>query len=91
MEAGDTKAFSAVSGVGNRTASRIILELKGKLDLDWGESPAASGGDIDAVDALVALGYSDPEARQAMSSIARDGALTTEDKIRLALQNLAGI
>ena len=91
VEAGDTKAFSAVSGVGNRTASRIILELKGKLDLDWGESPAASGGDIDAVDALVALRYSDPEARQAMSSIARDGALTTEDKIRLALQNLAGI
>lgn len=90
VEAGDTRAFSAVSGVGNRTASRIILELKGKLDLDWGDTPAA-GRDTDAVDALVALGYSDPEARQALSSISRDGSLTTEDKIRLALQNLAGI
>jgi Holliday junction DNA helicase RuvA len=78
-----------VPGVGNRTASRIILELKGKLDLDWGDNPAVSG-DSDAVDALVALGYSDPEARQALSSISRDGSQTTEDKIRLALQALAG-
>jgi Holliday junction DNA helicase RuvA len=89
VDAGDTKAFSAVPGVGNRTASRIILELKGKLDLDWGDTPAV-GGDPDAVDALVALGYSDPEARQALSNIPRDGSLSTEDKIRLGLQNLAG-
>ena len=89
VDAGDTKAFSAVPGVGNRTASRIILELKGKLDLDWGDTPAVSG-DTDAVDALVALGYSDPEARSALSSITRDGSQTTEDKIRLALSALAG-
>jgi len=89
VDAGDTKAFSAVPGVGNRTASRIILELKGKLDLDWGDTPAV-GGDTDAVDALVALGYSDPEARQALSTILRDGSLSTEDKIRIGLQNLAG-
>jgi Holliday junction DNA helicase RuvA len=89
VDAGDTKAFSAVPGVGNRTASRIILELKGKLDLDWGDTPAV-GGDTDAVDALVALGYSDPEARQALSSIPRDGSLSIEDKIRIGLQNLAG-
>lgn len=89
VDDGDARAFSAVPGVGNRTASRIILELKGKLDLDWSETPAASG-DIDAVEALVALGYSDTEARRALASLSRDSALNTEDKIRLALQNLAG-
>ena len=89
VDAGDTKTLSSVPGVGNRTAGRIILELKGKLSLALGDTLAVSG-DVDAVNALIALGYSEPEARQSLASIANRDSLDTEDKIRLALRDLAG-
>ena len=90
VESGDVKSFTAVPGVGRKTASRILLELKGKLDLDWSDSsiPAI---DSNAIDALTALGYTPVEAREALSGISENGSnLTTEDQVRLALQQLAG-
>lgn len=89
VETGDVKSFTAVPGVGRKTASRILLELKGKLDLDWS---AANGAmlDNDAIDALIALGYTQVEAREALSELSAEDSPTTEDKVRLALQNLAG-
>ena len=88
VEAGDTRALSTVPGVGRRTASRIVLELKGKLDLDFGRSDAAAGVDSDLVDALTALGYRYTEAREA---IARTGTeIPEEERIRTALEYLAG-
>ena len=87
VEAGDTKALSTVPGVGRRTASRIVLELKGKLDLDFGRDVVV-GVDSDLVDALTALGYGYTEAREAIS---RTGAeLPEEERIRAALDHLAG-
>ena len=86
VEAGDTRALSTVPGVGRRTASRIVLELKGKLDLDFGQ-PGGAGADSDLVDALTALGYSYTEAHEA---IARTGSDTPdEERIRAALEYLA--
>ena len=88
VEAGDTRALSTVPGVGRRTASRIVLELKGKLDLDFGRSDAAAGVDSDLADALTALGYRYTEAREA---IARTGSeVPEEERIRAALEYLAG-
>ena len=89
VEAGDIKSFTTVPGVGRKTAGRILLELKGKLDLDW----SGAGGttlDDDAIDALTALGYTQIEAREALSDLSTDDSPTTEDKVRLALQHLAG-
>ena len=88
VEEGDTKALSTVPGIGRRTASRIVLELKGKLDLDFvaGSGPAP---DSDLVDALTALGYGDNEAREALMRSASDGQ-SEEDRIRAALEYLAG-
>ena len=39
VEEGDAKTLSSVPGIGGRTASRIILELKGKLNLDFAGGP----------------------------------------------------
>ena len=89
VESGDIKSFTAVPGVGRKTASRILLELKGKLELDW-EAASSRALDSDALDALTALGYSQVEAREALSALSENGNTTTEDKVRLALQNLAG-
>ena len=90
VESGDVKSFTAVPGVGLKTASRILLELKGKLELDWSGSTVPSL-DSNAVDALTALGYTPLEAREALSGLSENGSnLTTEDQVRLALQQLAG-
>lgn len=89
VESGDVKSFTAVPGVGRKTASRILLELKGKLELDWGAASAPTP-DTDALDALTALGYTQVEAREALSALSEDGSPSTEDKVRLALQQLAG-
>ncbi len=89
VEEGDTKALSTVPGIGRRTASRIVLELKGKLDLDF----AGDGGpapDSNLVDALTALGYGDNEAREALSRTASNGQ-SEENRIRAALEYLAGL
>ena len=86
VESGDTKALSSVPGIGRRTASRIVLELKGKLDLDFATGGAAAPGS-DLVDALTALGYSDAEAREALATTNPDEP--DEDRIRAALDRLA--
>ena len=89
VDSGDIKSFTVVPGVGRKTASRILLELKGKLELDWNIG-SVSTLDSDALDALTALGYSPVEAREALSALPKDGNSATEDKVRMALQQLAG-
>ena len=86
VEAGDTRALSTVPGVGRRTASRIVLELKGKLDLDFGRVDAA-GADSDLIDALTALGYSYTESSEAIGRTGPD--VPEEERIRTALDYLA--
>ena len=88
VEAGDTRALSTVPGVGRRTASRIVLELKGKLELDFGRSDAAAGVDSDLADALTALGYRYTEAREAIART--ESEVPEEERIRAALEYLAG-
>lgn len=89
VDAGDLKAFTPVPGVGRRTASRIVLELKGKLEFEPSDASAAAPT-ADAIDALTALGYSAAEAREALAAIPRADANSTEDRVRLALAQLAG-
>ena len=86
----DVAALNAAPGVGQRTASRIILDLKGKVELDEAEPSLgvlSEGAEIIA--ALTALGYSTPEGRRALSAVDRTEDSTLEDLIRLALQHLS--
>lgn len=78
---GDLAILSSISGVGKKTAQKIILELKGTLS----EGDGASF-DSDAVDALCQLGYSQREAFEALRKV--EGAESTEEKIRAALKIL---
>lgn len=88
VEEGDTKTLSTVPGIGRRTASRIALELKGKLDLDF-VGGGGSAPDSELVDALTALGYGDGEAREALSKTVSEGQ-SEEERIRAALEYLVG-
>ena len=98
IAAGDVKSITRAQGVGKKLAERIALELKDKLQPYGGNGAAMKSGsaafesiampDNEALAALLALGYQQAEAMLAMKGL--DESLTTQDKIRLALKNLAG-
>jgi Holliday junction DNA helicase RuvA len=88
---GNADLLSQVPGIGKKTAARVILDLKGKLEKGWeGEIiTAVTDSDSDALAALTGLGYSIREAMQALSAIAQTEGMSVEDRVRLALQQLA--
>jgi holliday junction DNA helicase RuvA len=71
VEADDVKKIATISGIGPKTAGRIVLELKGKVALDGtfavGKPTVRVNGAID--DALRALGYTNNEVRDALSDV----------------------
>lgn len=90
---GNVDLLCQAPGLGKKMAERIVLELRGKLERSWGGvlSPALLQNDADVVAALVSLGYSVREATQAVSSLASSADLTLEEKIKLALKQLASV
>ena len=87
----DVTMLSTIPGLGKKTASRLILELKGKLpSLDQGETPSsrASQEAIDAISALVNLGYKRPFSENAVETAVRKGAGSIQEIIMEALKNL---
>ena len=87
---GNVDLIEQVPGVGKKVASRIAVELKGKLEREWeGELLPVAQEDSDVIAALTSLGYSLREATQAVSSLPSSTELSLEEKIRSALQQLA--
>ena len=93
---GDAKAITRAQGVGPKIAQRVVLELKGKMDINLEEVTLGDAGNVaiqtegnvaEAVSALVALGYSRNEAAAAFKGV--DSSLSTEDLIKHALKKLA--
>ncbi len=81
---GDINTFSSVSGIGKKTAQRIILELKGKLvDADKSEADNSD----QAYQALISLGYSTRDARLALKGV--DSKLPTQERIKLGLKGVS--
>lgn len=81
----DPSVFTKVSGVGRKTAERVIVELKEKLKTEILAAPIAKEHS-EALDALVALGYSQSEARDALKELPSDGDL--QSKVKAALKKL---
>ncbi|MBC3869995.1 Holliday junction branch migration protein RuvA [Undibacterium oligocarboniphilum] len=82
--------LTRIPGIGKKTAERLLLELKGKLGADlFTSTEASAGGDhsADILNALLALGYSDKEARLALKTIPKDSNVS--DGIKLALKALS--
>jgi len=88
IASGNIDLLTTVPGVGKKTASRLVLELKGKLEREWAMAPAigAAGGNAEVVAALTALGYTMAEASQAVAALPSD--LPLEERVRLALQGM---
>ena len=87
----NTAALTRTPGVGKKIASRLVLELKGKLTGTWLETATAgiTESSTDVLAALTALGYSVAESNRAIASIPSDNNLPLEEKVKLALQQLA--
>ena len=89
--AGDVAALTQIPGVGKRTAERLAVELKNRLpDAPLTQRAVGAAGDaMEARSALVALGYSDKDARAAIDLASQDGASSTEALVRGGLKHLA--
>ncbi|HPR09984.1 MAG TPA: Holliday junction branch migration protein RuvA [Candidatus Saccharibacteria bacterium] len=85
---GNMALLKAANGVGKRVAERIIVDLKEKVGYVSSDEGAYNGLNTlvsdEAVDALISLGYTTLDAQRALVGI--DTSLTTEERIKLALQ-----
>lgn len=99
---GDSKAIAKAPGIGSKTASRIILDLKDKVSIEDslikkemngytgslnGIDPGNNAGN-EAVEALIALGYSPSDALKAVKKIEIPEEADVETILKLALKNM---
>lgn len=97
---GDSKAISAAPGIGKKTAEKVIIELKDKLDIEQILNPSdsetksaikmdSSANEVqsEAVQALVALGYGSTESLKAVNKVNSEN-MTVEAVLKQALKNL---
>lgn len=96
----DAKTISKAPGIGTKTAQRLILELKDKLNLadafemksshvDEETGTSVSGVKSEAVQALTALGYSSTEALKAVNNVELTAEITVEEVLKAALKQMA--
>jgi len=82
----DAVILEKVSGIGKKTAARIVLELKHKLATGISEEVAGRSHDIEVLEALEALGYQISEVRDFLREI--DSSLSSEEKIKIVFKNM---
>ena len=97
LVSGDVTALTRVPGIGKKTAQRLVLELKDKVDdaqltaqgASVSPKVSAKGPEAEAIAALISLGYSSAEAAKAVSQVA-DQTQEADKLIFLALRGLGG-
>ena len=85
----DVAALTRIPGVGRKTAERLLVEMRDRLQeplVPSGESQTPAGSPAEALHALLALGYKPAEATRLIAA-AGDGTQSTEELIRRALQS----
>jgi Holliday junction DNA helicase RuvA len=83
----DTGALTTVPGIGTRSAQKLVLDLRARLDLPDAEAILGGGSGVaEAREALEALGYQSGEIREALDGLDVDAPL--EELVRRALQRL---
>lgn len=90
IENNDVKTLKSLPGIGAKTASQIVLDLKGKLVEEIGEVEMAENEQLlDAIEALKALGYKAQEMHSVKKELSLQEGKTVDQYIRLALGILA--
>jgi Holliday junction DNA helicase RuvA len=89
ITSGDIDLLSRTPGIGKKIASRLVVELRGKLEKEWKEVALPLIPEhTDVIAALTGLGYSVTEATKAISKIPDSEGLSLEDKVKMALQQM---
>jgi len=85
---GQSAVLAKVSGVGSKTAQKIVLHLSDRLLPMAGDGQVAilQAGDSDLLEALTGLGYSVIEAQAALQSLPKDASGDVEERLKLALR-----
>lgn len=84
---GEGEYLRKVSGIGRKTAEKIVLELRDKVGIGSEETHGAMRGDEEALEAMQALGYSHAEARDTLRKV--PASITgSSERLRAALQFL---
>lgn len=84
----DIKSMMSIPGVGKKTAQRIIVELKDRVDKDaLTDVSSLEGNNADVIQALMALGFSKDEISRVIHKIK---GLDVDDAIKMALKELSG-
>ncbi len=93
IEYEDTTSLSKIPGIGKKTAERLIVEMRDKIDATTGDGvtrvTVEQGAKSEAVDALIALGYKPAEVNKLIAKLDIED-MSAEDIIRLALRQAAG-
>jgi len=90
ITSGDIDLLSQTPGIGKKMASRLVVELRGKLEKDWREMALPLAPErVDVIAALTGLGYSVTEAAKAISRLPDSEELSLEEKVKMALQQMA--
>ncbi|MBT6691731.1 Holliday junction branch migration protein RuvA [Candidatus Parcubacteria bacterium] len=88
ITSGDYDVLQQVSGIGKKTAERLVVELKEKFIVDLSEASVVTSSDRQVVNALVSLGYKQNEAQQIIKDLPKDETdLATRIKQALQLVN----
>jgi len=97
LAGGDANALTRVPGIGKKTAQRLVLELRDKVDESMltgtGIKPVQAASPVnnaagEAIEALMALGYSSQDAAQMVSRVA-DKSDRADELVRLALRSMS--
>jgi Holliday junction DNA helicase RuvA len=83
---GDTSYLTKISGIGRKTAEKIVIELRDKMGKELGGGSLQV--ELDALEALKSLGYSQNEARETLKKVSPN--TNTNTKIKEALKILGG-
>jgi holliday junction DNA helicase RuvA len=83
---GDTSSLTKISGIGRKTAEKIVLELNGKL-VTTRRGESGTNEDIDVFEALKSLGYRERDIQEIIKNLPK-GLVGVGDKVKHALKNL---
>ena len=89
--------LAQVPGIGKKTAARLILELKSKINLGAvaptlaSATPVTAHANAEVLEVLQSLGYSVAEAQAAVAALPDDAPVELEERLRLALRYFGGV
>ena len=89
ISSGNVDILTKVPGIGRKTATRLVIELKGKVDLFAAMGMAGgTSAAAEAIEALTNLGYGPSEIQAALAGLPKDEQIGTEEMVMHALKRL---